>query len=78
MMRAADPAERVVSWRGQVNVPLVVNGVKVCTYIPDFLVTFGDGREEYHEVKGFETREWRIKEKLFRALYPERVLKVIR
>lgn len=44
-------------------------------YKPDFKVTFSDGRIEYHEVKGFETPEWRIKRRLWIAYGPG-VLKI--
>jgi hypothetical protein len=33
-----------------------------------------NGREIWTEVKGFETRDWQIRWKLFDALYPERVI----
>ena len=59
-------------------VKLEVNGNLVTTYIVDFVLVFPDGREEWVEVKGFETPEWKIKEKLFRALFPDRRYTVIR
>ena len=59
------------NWDGQVRVPLIVNGVKVTTMVPDFLVFFEDGRTEYREVKGFETAVWKLKRKLFEALHPD-------
>ena len=74
----ANPMERVVSWQGQVKIPLRVNDKLICNYYADFKVRFADGRDEYHEVKGLATDVWRIKEKLFRALYPNITLKVIR
>jgi hypothetical protein len=75
---AANREDRVLEWEGQVRVPMVVNGKHVCDYYCDFRVTFCDGRVEHHEVKGFETAVWRLKEKLFRACHPELTLKVIR
>jgi hypothetical protein len=69
--------ERVIQWDGQVSIPLRVNGVLVCRYVADFRVYFADGRVELHEVKGFETETWRLKEKLFRALHPDLILRVI-
>lgn len=33
----------------------------VCSYKPDFLVTYPDGSEEYHEVKGFMDRKSKTK-----------------
>lgn len=78
LRHAQDDRERVVEWRRQIKVPLHVNGVLIANYYCDFLVSFADGREEWHEVKGFETEVWRLKEKLFRAVFPMRILKVIR
>lgn len=69
---------RINRWLPQVPVKLEVNGKLVTTYIVDFLVEHMDGRWEYVEVKGFETPEWRIKEKLFRALFPDRQLTIVR
>ena len=77
--------KRVEEWTPQVRIPLIVRAdskpgkpVLVCHYVVDFAVTYGDGHMEYHEVKGFETEVWKLKEKLFRALYPDAVLKVVK
>lgn len=75
---AAYPENRVAEWRPQVTVPLDVNGVHICNYRVDFQVTYADGHEEWHEVKGFETELWIIKARLFRACYPERIYRVFR
>lgn len=56
----------------------MVNTVEVCEYRADFLVTLVDGSEELVEVKGYETREWKLKRRLLQALYPERRLVVVR
>lgn len=77
LMRVVGPY-KVASWERQIPVKLEVNGVLVCTYIVDFLVHWADARDEWVEVKGFETPEWKIKEKLFRALYPHRSFRVVR
>ena len=53
----------------QVKISLDVNGYHIANYYIDFVVTHNDGRREYIEVKGFETPEWRLKWKLFEALY---------
>jgi hypothetical protein len=72
-------AKQVVRWEPQYRIPLPVNGVVVCTYVADFMVEFVTlGRVEFHEIKGFETSLWKLKAKLFRACYPEAVLKVIK
>ena len=56
----------IVGWERQVDIPLVVNGKKVCKMVADFLV---DG--EYVEVKGVKTAAYNIKLKLLKALYPD-------
>ena len=64
--------------------PLVVNGIKICTYICDFRIRWSAGsrlssvREELVECKGMITREAAIKMKLFRALHPEIPLRIVK
>lgn len=55
----------------QVNLPLIVNGVKICSHIPDFIVTYPDGHKEIIESKGFVNETYPIKHKLTMALYPQ-------
>lgn len=62
----------------QMWVPLVVDGHAICSIVVDFRVTYQDGRVLYEEVKGFDTAIWKLKRKLFTALYPELEYKVIR
>lgn len=47
------------------------------TYTPDFLVIENDGREEYHEVKGWMDSASKGKIKRFRKYYPEITLRII-
>ena len=62
---------RIVGWEAQVRWPLVVNGVKVCTMVPDFRVWFDKKRYELWECKGYAQPVWRLKHKLFVALHPD-------
>lgn len=69
--------------RCQVRYPLLVNGVKICTYVADFTydVINPDARLDRHvieEVKGLETPEWRMKCKLFEAINAPMKISVIR
>jgi DNA-binding sugar fermentation-stimulating protein len=64
-------AGEVVKWIPQVKLPLVVNDVKICDYVIDFLVVDKTGKELFVEVKGAETKDWKIKWKLAHVLYPE-------
>lgn len=64
-------------WFGQCDMPLTVNGVKVGVLRLDFKLLHKGGELEYVEIKGFRTPVYKLKEKLFRALYPEARLTVI-
>jgi hypothetical protein len=64
-------AGEILSYRRQVKIPLVVNGVLICNYYADFLVTDKYGAEEIHEYKGFKTDTFNLKWKLLQALKDE-------
>jgi hypothetical protein len=55
----------------QKTLELVVNDFVVCTYKIDFVVYHNDGTTEYTETKGYPTDVWKLKWKLFEALYSE-------
>lgn len=62
-------AKDIRSWTKQVRVDLVVNGKHITSYYVDFRVVHNDGSIEWVEVKGPETDVWRIKRRLFEAVY---------
>lgn len=43
--------------------------VRAIQYIPDFVVEYADGRKEVVDVKGFATKDFKLKAKLFMARY---------
>jgi len=49
----------------------VVYELGVCIHKVDFEVVNADGHVEVHEVKGPETKVWRLKRKMFEERYPE-------
>ena len=55
----------------QYPMPVKINGVKICKYVADFMVTFPDNRVEIWDAKGVETSIFKLKWKLVKALYPE-------
>ena len=61
-------AGEIIKWERQVKIPLIVNGYLVENYYIDFIV-YRDGETEYIEAKGYPTPAWKIKWKLFEALY---------
>jgi len=63
----------VKEWKYEVCYHLEVNGKTVAKHRPDFTVWFPDGRVEVNEVKGglvTQTDGWRVRRKLFEALFP--------
>ena len=75
-------AGEIKKWERQVKIPLKVYGQHICNYYIDFVVYYPSGEVEYVEVKGFATQLWRLKWKLFEAIYnkehPEIKLTIIR
>jgi hypothetical protein len=53
------------------------DGKLVCKYIADFVVTLEGGKRQVHEVKGYPSKEWPIKKKLFESNYPDLELIVV-
>jgi hypothetical protein len=68
----------IKSWRRQIPFTLIVNGRTICKHIIDFEITHNDDSLELIEYKGFETEEWKIKRKLFNALYPDLKYRVVK
>lgn len=58
----------------QVRYPLVVNEVKIGTYVCDFQYRDCDGKQIVEDVKGVATQVFKIKCKLMRALYHIEIL----
>lgn len=56
---------------------LSVNGKRICRHQPDWLVIYPDGSEGVVEFKGFASPVWKLKHKLFEALYPEIPYRVV-
>lgn len=68
----------IKDWQRQIAFELTVNKILICKYVIDFMILYNDGTKEYIETKGFETRDWKIKRKLFKALYPELNYRVVK
>lgn len=56
---------------------LIVNGVKVGKYTADFYYKEG-GADIYEDVKGYMTAAQKFRLKVFYALYPDVVLRIIK
>jgi len=72
----------ITNWERQVRTPLEVYGFLICTYIVDFIAHHKDGRKEYIEVKGYQTRDSKIKMKLFEIITkrnePDSIITIVR
>lgn len=62
-------AKQIKDFDEQVKIPLDVNGYHLANYFIDFVIYHNDGTIEYLETKGFATDVWKLKWKLFEALY---------
>lgn len=62
----------IKDFKEQVKIPLIVNGLIVCDYKIDFVIEHNDGTTEYLEAKGYSTDVWKLKWKLFEALYSDK------
>lgn len=58
---ALKSAGKIVDWERQIRFDLAVNGVKICKFIIDFKIVENNGHVHF---------EYKLKLKLFRALYP--------
>ena len=65
-------------WKRQIPIDLIVNGYKIGRYTIDFLEIDKNGGEMWTEVKGAETEAFRLRWKLFDALYPERDKQIVK
>ena len=62
-------AGEIESFELQKRYPLVVNGVKICTYVCDFVVNYPNGARVIEDTKGVLTPDFKLKMKLMKAIY---------
>jgi hypothetical protein len=55
--------------RRQVKYPIEVNGVKITTYVADFVLDYDDGSTRVIDFKGVETDSFKLKKKLMEAVH---------
>lgn len=67
----------IKAWKPQHTMELRVDGELITRYCIDFLVTHKDDQQELIEVKGAETKDWRLKWSLTKALLPKGQIKGI-
>lgn len=64
-------AGEIEGFETHVPIPLVVNGYEVCKYYVDFVIFHKDETMEYVETKGYPSDTWKLKWKLFCALFED-------
>ena len=64
-------ANDIAGFDTHLRIPLEVNGYHVCDYYIDFAIYHNDETIEYVETKGYATDVWKLKWKLFCALYED-------
>lgn len=65
-------AKEITHYDTQVRIPLEVKGYKICDYYIDFVAYRTDGVTEYIEAKGLPSDVWKVKWKLFEAIYSDK------
>ncbi len=70
-LKLLERAKQISGLTLQPKFPLVVNGHKVCSYIGDFM--YQNGKLIVEDTKGYRTDAYRIKRKLFIALYGDKI-----
>lgn len=58
----------VLDFRMQVRYNIVINGMKICTYVSDFDVDWKSGKTTVEDTKGILTPEFKLKRKLMKAV----------
>ncbi len=74
LKHAHELKDRVVNIQYQVPFVIKVRNVHICKYIADFVVLYGDERQEIIDVKGYRTDIYKLKKKLVEAQYGITVL----
>lgn len=77
-LRKAEERGVIRSLKCQPVFPIHVADTKICNYIADFFYLDGKGRMVVEDVKGVATAVYKIKRKLFEALYPEYIFREIK
>ena len=68
-LKLLERAGHISGLRLQPRFPIIVNGLKVCTYVGDFAYRDASGAEVVEDAKGFKTDIYKLKRKLVKALF---------
>ena len=73
-LRALQDEGKISELQTQVRLPCIINGVKICDYVADFVYFNLQGAQIVEDAKGYKTDVYRLKKKLVRALYGVTIL----
>jgi hypothetical protein len=73
-LRLLERAGEISSLACQVRYPLSVNGIKVCTYVADFVYRDKGGGDICEDVKGYRTTVFKLKKLLMFAIHGIKIL----
>lgn len=65
-------AKDIKDFETHIKIPLEVNGYHITNYFIDFIIYHNDETKEYVETKGYQTEVWKMKWKIFCALYEDK------
>lgn len=68
-LKLLERAGEITGLQRQVKYDLCVNATKICSYVADFVYTTRDGVFVVYDSKGMILPEFRLKAKLFKAIY---------
>lgn len=68
-LKLLNRAGKVHDLRCQVSFTLNVNGEHICRYVADFVYFNDKGEKIVEDVKGFLTKEYKLKKKLMKAIH---------
>lgn len=68
-LRLLERAKEISGLQLQPRFPIVINGVKVCTYVADFGYVDHTGSPIVEDVKGMKTPIYNLKKKLMKAVH---------
>lgn len=69
-------AKDIVSYEKQVRFPIVINEIKICDYVCDFIVLKNDKSQEVIDCKGMLTDVYKLKKKLVEAIYKVKIIEI--
>lgn len=79
-LKLLEKCGKISNLRCQARYPLVVKGVKICTYVADFvyhdILTSDIGIRVVEDVKGVKTPAYKLKKKLMLAVYSIEIVEV--